>query len=93
MREQGAANRREDDRLRTSGPFEDRAAHQGLQARDLLADRRLGVAEDVGSPAEGAFLRDRAECLEVAHLVARGAEDHSISVNDRHDENTSLYVM
>ncbi len=93
MGEQGSTDRGENDRLRTAGPLEDRAAHQGLEARDLLADRRLGVAEDVGSPAEGALLRDGAKRLEVAHLVACGAEDHLISIFYRHDENSSLYVM
>ena len=93
VREQGAADGREDHRLRSSGPLEDRAAHQGLEARDLLADGGLGVAEDVRGPTEGALLRHGSERLEMAHLIARGAEDHSISIADRHDENSSLYVM
>ena len=80
VREQGATDGSQDDGLGSPGPLEDRAAHEDLEPRDLLADRRLGVAEDVGCPAEGALLGDRTQGLEVAHLVARRSEEHGGSL-------------
>ena len=93
MGEQGASHRREHDRLGPTRPVEDGTADEGLESGDLLADGGLGVAEDVGRPAESALLGHRAQGLEVAYLVARGSEGHAISINDRHDEKSSLYVM
>ena len=91
--QQGPTDRGEDDWFRPAGALEHRAAHESLEAGDLLADGRLGVAEDVGGPPEGPLLGYGAQCFEVSYLVARGAEWHDISINDRHDENSSLYVM
>ena len=57
------AQRREPDGSRTTWSVEDRPADGPLQRRDLLADRRLRVAEPAGRPAEGALLGDASSVL------------------------------
>ena len=48
----------ERDGLRAAGPLDQPVADDALEGRDLLADRRLGVAERGGCLAEGAFPGD-----------------------------------
>ncbi len=72
MTQQGSADGCEDDRARSTRAIEYRASDGCLKPGDLLADGRLRVAEDIGRTSEGPFLRDRAQGLKVAHLVARG---------------------
>jgi hypothetical protein len=54
----------------TGGPL-GRPASRGrrsFERRDLLADRRLRVAESLRSPAEGALVRDRVKCDQMPQL-------------------------
>ena len=48
-------------RSRPAGPVEDRFAEQLLERSDLLADRRLGVAEALGSASERPLVGDGVE--------------------------------
>ena len=63
----GPTHGSERDRLGTAGAIEDRRTDGHLEGRDLLADGRLGVAEDVGRSAEGALVGHGHERLQVAH--------------------------
>ena len=65
-------------RPRSARPFDETLADDPLEGRDLLADRRLRVAEPLGGSPEGAFLGDRAQGGEVAELDA----EPTISIHD-----------
>ncbi len=66
--EQVGAERREFDRAGATGPVEDPLADDALQRRDLLADRRLGVAQALGRSSEGALGGDGVERHEQTHV-------------------------
>jgi hypothetical protein len=53
------------DRPRPSGALDQAHVHDPLQRRDLLADRRLRVAELGGSAAERALVGHGLECREM----------------------------
>ena len=58
------------DRARAAGALDELLPDDALEGRDLLADRRLGVAELEGGAAERARPGDRLERREVPHLDA-----------------------
>ena len=68
--EQQLARPRQLHRPRAARPVEQPVADVALERRDLLADRRLRVAEPQRRGAEGALLGDRLQGGEVAHLDA-----------------------
>ena len=51
-----------------SGALDELLADDPLEGRDLLADRRLRVAEALGGPSEGALARDRLQGGQVPDL-------------------------
>ena len=55
---------------RAARPLDEPLADDPLERRDLLADRRLRVAEPLGGPAERALVRERLQRGEVAELDA-----------------------
>ena len=55
---------------RPAGPLDEPLADDPLERRDLLADRRLRVAESFGGAPERALLGDRPQRGEVAQLDA-----------------------
>ena len=67
LEEQGAGGG-EPHRPRPAGPVEHRGAGHPLEGGDLLAHRRLRVAERLGRLPEGAGLGDGDEGLQVTHL-------------------------
>jgi hypothetical protein len=64
-------------RCRRSGSVEDRAADGAFQRGDLLAHGRLGIAEPVSRPPEGAFLGDVGHRRQVPPLDVGHEPDHS----------------
>ena len=90
-----------------AGAIEDGAADRSLEGGDLLADRRLGVAEPLGRASERAFGGDGVEGQEVAQLEAgegveqawfgldghRCEDSKTISGDDRLDRELSLFVI
>ncbi len=56
------------DAARAAGPVDEPLADDALELRDLLADRRLRVAELAGGGAERAVAGDRLERGEMAQL-------------------------
>ena len=72
-----------------AGTVEQRSAHDPFEARDLLADRRLGVAESSRGGSERPLFDDGAEGDEMAELEAR----QIISRTDAHDSGSSLVVI
>ena len=78
--EHDLAERGQLDRAGPAGAVEQRAADEPFEGGDLLADRRLGVAEAGGRAAERALGGDGVEGDEVAELeVAELAHDHQRS--------------
>ena len=75
--EEERAGRGEPHRSRPAGPVEHRGAGHPLEGGDLLAHRRLGVAERLGRLPEGAGLGDGDEGLEVTYF-----EVHELSISD-----------
>ena len=68
------------DRARAAGPLDEPLADDPLERRDLLADRRLRVAEPLRGAAERALVRERLQRGEVAHLDA----EPTIRFHDRY---------
>ena len=66
--EQLLAERRQLDRAWPTGAIEHTLAGDPLERRDLLADRRLRVAQPVGGAPERALVGDRIERHEVAEF-------------------------
>jgi hypothetical protein len=62
------AERGDPHRLRPAWPVEHCPADDLLQCRDLLADRRLGVAKPGGGPAERALIGDSGHGGEMPQL-------------------------
>ena len=69
--QQHLSGRRELHRPPAAWALEERRAHDAFQHADLLAHRRLGVAQLLGGRTEGAGLDDRHQGQEVPHLQAR----------------------
>ncbi len=70
------AQRRDPDGFRPAGPVEDRAADSLLERRDLLAHRRLGVAEPGRRLAERSFLGDHGHGPQVPQFDVRHEAEH-----------------
>ena len=77
--EQQLARLGERDRPRAAGPLDELLADDPLERRDLLADRRLRVAEPLGRASERALARERLQGGEVPELDA----EPSIRFHDR----------
>ncbi len=76
MPEEQPAGGGEGHRARAARPVEEPLADGTLEARDLLADCGLRVAEHVGRPDERAFVGDRAQGGEVLDLDVLDPHDH-----------------
>ena len=59
------------DRTRAAGALDQPLPDDALEGRDLLADRRLGVAELFRGAAERAVLRDRLQGDQMAQLESQ----------------------
>lgn len=59
------------DHARAARTFDEPLSDQLLERGDLLADRRLGVAELAGGATEGTGLGDRLQCRQVPQLDLR----------------------
>ena len=70
MPEEQPAGLGQRDGARAAGALDELLADDPLERGDLLADRRLGVAEPLRRPAERAFRRDRLQRGEVPELDA-----------------------
>ena len=73
MAEQQAAGLGHRDGPRPAGTLDELLADDPLERRDLLADRRLRVAEAARGAAERALLRKRLQRREMAQLDAEPA--------------------
>ena len=89
--EHDLAERCQLDRPGPARAVEQRAADEPFERGDLLADRRLGVAEADGGPTERALGGDGVEGDEVAEFEV-AERCMIISVADRHDERSSLVL-
>ena len=69
-------------------PVDEAHADGGLERRDLLADRRLRVAEHGAGAAERALAGDRLECGEVPELDPRPTDGHSCRRGMSHSTRT-----
>ncbi len=75
--EQVGTERGEFNGPRAAGTVEDRVADDPFERRDLLADRRLGVAEPFRGAAEGAFRGDGVQRHQQADVeVPQSAHEH-----------------
>jgi hypothetical protein len=74
------------DRARAAGALHEPRSDDPLEQRELLADRRLRVAESPGRPAERALAGDRIECGEVAYLDA----EPTIRISHQHQQYSEL---
>ena len=74
--QQHLAQRGQLDRSRAAGPVEQRLPHRALQRGDLLADRRLRVAQPGRRATEGAGRRDGVERHEMAQFQVTSRDGH-----------------
>jgi hypothetical protein len=72
------------DRLRAATPIDQALANHAFERRNLLADRRLGVAEPSGSAIERAFLGNRLEREEMAELDSNPGHGANHCVTNRY---------
>ena len=68
-------------RFLIAGALDELGADDALERLDLLADRRLGVAEPLGGTAEGSLLGDRLERREMTNLDT----EPSIRAHDQYE--------
>ena len=79
MGQDQGAERGDPHRLRPARPVEHCPADGLLQGRDLLADRRLGVAQPGGGPAERALIGDGGHGGEMPQLgIGHGSHNSSL---------------
>ena len=70
------------DRARAARALDELLADDPLERRDLLADRRLGVAQGVRGPAERRLAPDRGQRDQITQLQPGPAIPHGMSIRN-----------